>query len=129
MIVLDTHTWFWWITDSAELAEPVVGLLAAEDEVVVPSICLWEMGMLAARGRIDIGDDVTGFLEEALSWRGVRLKEITPAIAVRAGRLPRSFPGDPADRLIVATALELDAPLATRDDRILASGLVPTILA
>jgi PIN domain nuclease of toxin-antitoxin system len=105
------------------------GNLAAEEEVVVPSICLWEVGMLAARGRIDVGDNVRAFLEDALNWRGVRLQEISPAIAVRAGQLPRSFPGDPADRLIVATALELGAPLATRDDKILASGLVPTIVA
>jgi PIN domain nuclease of toxin-antitoxin system len=59
----------------------------------------------------------------------VDLLTLSPAVAVKAASLPASFPGDPADRLIVATALIESAALVTRDGRIQQSGLVPTVWA
>jgi PIN domain nuclease of toxin-antitoxin system len=129
VIVLDTHAFIWWVTESAELSSAARDHLATEDTVSVPSICLWEVAMLAAKSRIDLGDEVEAFLRDAIGWRGVRVHEITPAIATRAGGLPATFPGDPADRLIVATALDLECQLVTRDARIIDAGLVEVLRA
>lgn len=66
-------------------------------------------------------------MREALAVPGAELLPITPIVAVQAAQLPDSFPGDPCDRLIVATALVEAATLLTKDRRILSSGLVQAI--
>ncbi len=55
-----------------------------------------------------------------------RVIPVTESIATEAGLL-ESFHGDPADRIIVSTALELRVPLATRDERIRASRRIETV--
>lgn len=128
MIVLDTHAL---IHDA--LAPERVGKNAAaaiqagavRSELAVADITLWEVGMLVAKGRLDVGSDVDAFLRDALLVRDVRVLPITPAIAVAASSL--LLHGDPADRLIVATALVHGAALVTMDRRIVESGLVATI--
>ena len=74
--------------------------------------------MAEARGRIELDRPPLAWLEEALALPRVELVPLTPAVAVRASRLGRDFPGDPADRVIVATALLESAVLVTRDSRI-----------
>ena len=71
---------------------------------------------LAEHGRIGVTIPVRSWLE-ALS-RDVRTVGVTPAIAHTAVTLPESFPGDPADRLIYATAVEYGWPLVTKDRRL-----------
>ena len=74
--------------------------------------------MAEARGRIELDRPPLVWLEEALALPRVELVPVTPAVAVRASRLGRDFPGDPADPVIVATALLESAGLVTRDSRI-----------
>ena len=59
------------------------------------------------------------WVKQALSAPGISLAPLTPEIAVLSNRLPGEFHGDPADRIIVATALELNAILVTKDKKIL----------
>jgi PIN domain nuclease of toxin-antitoxin system len=59
---------------------------------------------------------------ESLALPGLRLAQLTPSIAILCHQLPGSLQADPADRLIIATAMELDATLVTRDAAILAYG-------
>jgi len=83
--------------------------------------------MLHATERIALDRDPLDWLDLALSDEATMLLPLTPAVAVRAVKFGNRLPRDPADRLIVATAVEHMAPLVTRDGPITASGLVETI--
>ncbi len=77
-------------------------------------ICLWEMAMLAARGKIDARGDPTAFINDLLQARHIRTLPITPEIAVLA-QSDAFRHGDPADRLVAATAIEHGVALVTAD--------------
>ena len=66
--------------------------------------------------------DVQEWVDDALRQPGVALAPLNPAVAIASTRLPGAMHGDPADRLIVATARHLDALLITADDGLLAYG-------
>lgn len=89
---------------------------------LVSAITPGEIGMLAATGRLVLDRDVMDWIAAALSLPGVRLAALEPAIAVASTRLPAELHGDPADRLIVATARALGATLITADVALLAYG-------
>jgi PIN domain nuclease of toxin-antitoxin system len=75
--------------------------------------------MLIARGRLNFSLAAEDWLEQALGYPGVRLLELSPRIALKSAQLPGNFHKDPADQMIVATALVLDCPLMTMDTRVL----------
>jgi PIN domain nuclease of toxin-antitoxin system len=83
--------------------------------------------MLEAKGRVQFTTGALDFCRAGLSSPGVRLEPVTPEIAVGAARLEPGLHGDPADRLIVATALAVGAPIVTRDAQIRNSKLVETV--
>ena len=93
---------------------------ASEESLLrVSAISIWEIGMLEAKGRVRFDIDCLDWIDEALGLPGVSLMPLTPSICIRSSRLPEGLHGDPADRIIVATARELGAILVTRDERIL----------
>ena len=120
MIVLDTHTWLWWETDRGKLSELGRAAIEGASELGVSAVTLYEMARLSATGRIRPQPDIGLWLEQTLSLSNVQSLPITAAIAARAAGFDRSMPGDPADRLIAATALEHHATLVTKDRRLLA---------
>lgn len=124
-LVLDTHVWIWFMNGDPALGgatrDAIVG--AAENAcVLVPAIAVWELSMLDAKRRISLSTPCEAWVATALSQPGVVLAPLTPEIAILSNRLPDGFHGDPADRIIVATARALDAALLTRDRRILTYG-------
>lgn len=82
--------------------------------------------MLVARGRITLDRDPVAWMEDSLAAERLELLPLTPAVAAASAALG-DFHGDPADRLIVATALVHGATLLTRDERIRAAGVVRTV--
>ena len=127
MIVLDTHAWLWWAAARVKLPRKVQRRLAAERDLAVSAISCWELGMLIERGRLRLRGDARSGIREALSIEKLQVVPVSEAIAVEAGLLGAGFHGDPADRIIVATALELKAPLVTKDERIRDSACVRTL--
>jgi PIN domain nuclease of toxin-antitoxin system len=114
-LLLDTHIWIWLVAGTGELtaeSRRMIGRIAA--------ISLWEIALLAARSRILLGKSTASWFEEALADPGPTIEALTVPIAVESYALPGAFHGDPADRLIVATARVTGAALMTRDRRILA---------
>jgi PIN domain nuclease of toxin-antitoxin system len=82
-------------------------------------ISVWELGLLEAKGRVHLDHPCEEWVREALATPGLSVAPLTPEIALASSRLPQPFHGDPADRIIVATARSLGARLVTRDSRIL----------
>jgi PIN domain nuclease of toxin-antitoxin system len=75
--------------------------------------------MLVAKGRLVLGGSAEAYVRDLYSREGVVEEPVTSTIAELSSRLPGVFHGDPADRIIVASAALRSATLATRDDRIL----------
>jgi|HubBroStandDraft_1064217.scaffolds.fasta_scaffold212030_2 PIN domain nuclease of toxin-antitoxin system len=127
LIVLDTHAWIWHVTEDARLDRRARLRLRRAERLGVHPVSCWEVAMLVAGQRLRLSLEVTRWVELALGYPKVELLPFTASAAVRAAGLGGTFPGDPADRFIVAAALELGAPLMTRDTRISEWGQVPTV--
>ena len=117
MIVIDTHVWVWWQADPKRLSKKAARALKNAKSIGIPAVCLWEFSMLVQRDRIRIDCSALEWLNDALDVPGVRIVELTPSVAVQSTRLPSTFHNDPADRLIVATALNEGAPLISADQK------------
>ena len=127
MIVLDTHAWVWWLTKPEKLGKKAARSLDKATRIGVPAICTWEVAMKAEARKLRFDRPYDVWLDEALVQDSrVELVPLLPRIAVSAVRLSWAH-GDPADRMIVASALVLDAPLVSADERIHDSELVRCI--
>lgn len=125
MIVADTHALIWWTNGDSRLS------LKAREQmnrgaIGIAVITCWEIAFLEARGRITLRDPLTDWWHDVIALPSTALLPLTIEVAATAARLPDQI-RDPADRLIVATALHQGVPLVTKDDRIRASGVVETI--
>ena len=118
MIVLDTHAWIWWVSEPSRLGRSARGHIERAKTIGVPAICCLEVAVLAARRRISLDRPTLDWLRDALDQPLVELLPVTAAVAVKAADLPAMLPGDPADRLIVATAVLESATLVTKDERL-----------
>ena len=98
--------------------------LAERRCLFLPSISLWEAQMLHARGRLELPVPFPEWLAEAADERILTVVPLDIAVVLALAALPETFHGDPADRLIVATARSRKLPLATRDAAIRKSRLV-----
>jgi PIN domain nuclease of toxin-antitoxin system len=126
MIVLDTHAWIWLASDPARLGKEALRVIRKDRARGVAAISCWEVATLAARGRIELDRDPVAWMDDALRDLGTDLLPLTPAVAAASAQLGE-FHGDPADRLIVATALTHGAVLVTKDERIREFGAVRTV--
>ena len=126
MIVLDTHVWIWWVSDPAKLGRIAKQEIHRAKKIGVPAICCLEVATLTTRNRITLDRPTLQWLHDALALPRVDLLAITPAVAVKAADLPTLFPGDPADRLIAATAILESALLITKDERMHKAAIVRT---
>ena len=122
MIVLDTHIWVWWVHGDAALSAPARALLDAAEltGIGVSAISCWEVAKLVERQRLTLPCPVGDWIQQALSYPGVRLLELSPRVCVESTQLPGTFHRDPADQIIVATARVFEASLVTEDAKILA---------
>ena len=118
MIVLDTATWIWRASDPKRLTPSARRAIDEAERALVSAISVWEVAMLVAKRRIQLDRPVEQWVNIALALPGIQLAPLEPAIAVRSSKLPGEFHPDPADRIIVATALENAARIITPDERI-----------
>jgi PIN domain nuclease of toxin-antitoxin system len=125
-MLLDTHVWIWWLSGGGNLsaAEYLALELSAETETPnVSAISLWEVQMLYSLRRLALDRPFEAWLLQATLPDAVRVLPIDTSVILELNRMPPMH-GDPADRLIVATARVHDVPLATHDRRIRKSRLV-----
>lgn len=115
MILLDTHVLLWWSTEPDLLSQAATTAIENGDRIGVAGITWFELAWLAKHDRIIVTMPVRNWLDGLAS--GVETIDLTPAIADLATSLPSYFPGDPADRIIYATALGAGLPLVSKDSR------------
>ena len=127
MIILDTHAWIWFVSDPARLGRKAARAVRSARALGVAAISCWEVATLVEKGRIRLDRSPLDWIEGALALPRIELFPLTPAVAVRAAQLGPTFPGDPADRLIAATALVQSAPLVTKDERLRDAAVLPTV--
>ena len=128
-VLLDTCALIW-LANGSPLPQAVVTAIVHAGRgkgVFVSPISAWEIGRLSrARERRGTGlvflPDVRTWFTRAMAGPGIRTAALTPNVAIGASDLPGDFHGDPADRLLVATARSINVPLVTRDRKVLTYG-------
>lgn len=124
-LLLDTHVWIWLMLGDERLNlsfRRVVERCKENEPILVSAISVWELGMLVERKRIELEIDCLDWVEQALASSNIDLIPLTPRIAIQSTRLPEILHGDPADRILIATAHENNAVLITYDQKILNYG-------
>jgi PIN domain nuclease of toxin-antitoxin system len=125
-LLLDTHIWVWLMNgNSEELGAATVRTLEEATSyggVYVSAVSVWEVAMLESKGRIRLSRDCLDWVRDALGAPGLHLLPLSPEVAVASSRLPGVFHGDPADRILTASARLHQLTLVTHDERILAYG-------
>ena len=121
--LLDTHVWIWLLNGSQRLKKSnTLGKIlnaSKNSSINISAISIWELAMLEVKGRIIFSTEINNWVDQALKAPGLNLIPLLPSISIDSTRLPGTFPGDPADRIIVATARYLQCPILTADKKIL----------
>jgi PIN domain nuclease of toxin-antitoxin system len=125
-LLLDTHVWLWYAEGITERLRPLSVKKLDEarraDGLVVSAISVWELGVLSAKGRIQLSVPLRDWIDNALGVPGIRFAPLDAAAAAESTLLPGAPHGDPADRMLIATARTQNISLATRDGDILEYG-------
>jgi PIN domain nuclease of toxin-antitoxin system len=122
-LLLDTCATLWIAngdTIAARAQDEIAQALGRNDAVYVSPITAWEIGLLAARGRISLRLNPLRWFDKLMRAPGLALATLEVDVLVASSFLPDCDLRDPADRIIVATAREYDYRIVTRDRIILA---------
>jgi PIN domain nuclease of toxin-antitoxin system len=120
-VLLDTHIWIWWVTAGGTLSKrerQALGDAASEGALSISAISLWEVQMLHQKGRLVLPISLADWLTRATDENVLTVLPLDRDVIIALDALPPAFHGDPADRIIVATARAHALPLATHDSAI-----------
>jgi PIN domain nuclease of toxin-antitoxin system len=112
-VLLDTHVVHWWSAEPERVSAAARRSLEGASELAVAAVSWYELAWLARHERIVVSVPIRSWLRGLAAQ--LRTLPVTPEIAAAAASLPASFPGDPADRLIFATAVEHGIELVSKD--------------
>jgi PIN domain nuclease of toxin-antitoxin system len=121
-ILLDTHIWIWFMEGDKSLkpaSRRLIDQAAQDGSVYVSSISFWEIAVLEAKERIKLARPCLEWIQASAELLGLQTIELTPKVAVESYQLPGDFHGDPADRIITASARVEGLTLMTKDKAIL----------
>jgi len=124
LIVLDTHVLVWWVAGTGRLsarAKRAVDQRLRQGPLIASAITVLEIATAVRRGRLELGAPLEQWLADLGALPELRFEPVSVEIARRAGSFEDTAPGDPADRIILATAQTLHARLVTADERLQAS--------
>jgi PIN domain nuclease of toxin-antitoxin system len=130
-LLLDSCAVIWVVEDrplAPEARSAIETALAGDGALYVSPMTAWEIGFLAAAGRLTISSPPARWLNSFASSPGVCLAPLDLQILVDSCFLPGAPPGDPVDRIMAATARELGCRLVTRDRALLAYGAAGNLL-
>ncbi len=120
MVLLDTHTLIWLDEGNTKLGKQALSLIDQSlqmKELFVSSISFWEIAMLVEKGRLEMHMSISVWRQNLIN-NGLQEMSLSGNIAIQSALL-QGFHGDPADRMIVATAIESKLTLCTADNKIL----------
>ena len=121
MIVLDTHVLLWWVSNPEQLskkAQSIIERTILEGSIYISSISTWEIAMLVERKRLALTMDVKDWITRCEAIPYIKFVPVTKGIAIKAVQLTGDIHNDPADRIIVATALSMGVALVTMDQKL-----------
>jgi len=121
MIVLDTHAWIWWVSSPeflSETAKQIIDEAATQKNVFISSISTWEIAILVSRGRLKLTMSPADWVAASEALPFFDFVPVSNSIALKSVQLPGILHNDPADRIIIATAVSLGAVLVTKDEKI-----------
>jgi PIN domain nuclease of toxin-antitoxin system len=130
LIVLDTHALVWWVAGAGRLsarAKRAIDRQLPQGTVIVSTITVLEIATAVRRGRLELGASLDQWLADLLALPELRFESVSAEIARLAGSYDDTLPGDPADRIILATAQTVGAALVTADERLRQSPNVTTV--
>jgi len=115
MIILDTHIWVNWILlGESGLTKPIQAAIDSQSSMAVSAISCFEVSLLVKQRKLELPTSVDEWLAEALAGSGVDCLPVTCEIS-RLSVALHDIHKDPADRIIIATAIIHDAMLASVD--------------
>lgn len=103
-----------------QAARSAIDVAATGAGVLVSTVTAWEIGLLVSKGKVTLDLPPWAWFQRFIALPGLRLANLSAQAALLSSFLPEPFHGDPADRMLVAIARELQAILVTRDRKILA---------
>jgi PIN domain nuclease of toxin-antitoxin system len=115
-LLLDTHVLQWWSAEPERVSKRAATALRQAEQLAVADITWYELAWLATHDRIAVTMPVGVWLDQLATH--VHTVPVTPSIAATGALLPSSFPGDPADRLIYASAIDRGWRLVTKDQQL-----------
>jgi PIN domain nuclease of toxin-antitoxin system len=121
VILLDTHAWVWFVSEPTKLskkAQASIDQALRKNEILISCISAWEVALLVSKERLKLTMDVSEWILASEKLPFVRFIPIDNRIAVRAVSLPPALHNDPADRIIIATAVSYGAQVITMDRKI-----------
>lgn len=126
-LLLDTHIWVWSLAEPAKLSKRArTALSRVENELWLSPISVWELLVLAERGRVKLDIEPRSWIAEALARTPVQEAVLSFAVASRSREI-LPLHADPADRFLVATALVYDLTLVTADDALIRARACPVL--
>jgi len=121
-VLLDTHVWLWHTEGDARRiaagARRQIERARSEGRLIVSVASMFEIASLCAAGSLHLALPPESWIRQSLEIGRLQVAELTSAIAIEGGSIPTASLADPMDRLLVATALAWNVPLATRDTAI-----------
>jgi PIN domain nuclease of toxin-antitoxin system len=130
VILLDTHILVWWVSDDSKLSQKAKKLIESaskKQEIIISSISIWEICLLVKESRLKLATDLETWIQKLESIPFIRFIPIDNSIAMKSVFLNEDLHKDPADRIIIATALKLGVKLITSDRKILNYKKVQTV--
>ena len=121
MIVLDTHAWIWWVSNPeflSDKAKQIIDEAVTNRNVLISSISVWEVAILVSRGRLKLTMNPDDWVAASEALPFFDFVPVSNSIALKSVQLPGILHNDPADRIIIATAISLGAVLVTKDENI-----------
>lgn len=113
-VLLDTHALVWWKADAGRLSPSAVEVLGSARQILISPISFWETAMLVAKGRVRLDRPTRVWARDVLAEDRSAPAELDSDVAVLAAELPAAH-GDPADRILMATARLRGVALLSKD--------------